>query len=796
MPTISSLFTPDASKALMLYKNLGKNTPAQVRSTLKVNANLSNQVLFITPGTAGGGATVQVISFPLVTTDNTNQPLIIGIYGNDTDNLAPISIPGDRLFQSTSSLVAKIFADKYQLPVLAADPLNLDAPPGADPDRLHYVFTDPDFTPTIAGIPALFPVPIGIQPPVGWVLDTAVDIPETDFPCEAGRIWIKALAHVFQYHQGSPIHLDAGTFDPADLDPAPFAPFSMAPTVSTAYQMLPPSAEQYGFARAVAREGIEAARGQPQAGEVPPAAEATSEREDSVLKRQAASIQQVVTAVLEANGKNSADNAPQSRSDREATKAVADTKIRYQLMLARIEEITDPNEPEVKILSLVLPVINDVFVKILDTSKLPEATRMIKEQFKSHIQRKSQSRDFHDRSSDFNTSAFDGPLVTALKRAQWADRSLALEPDSAKDQIGLYHFAPPRTGTVEYQERVAAENKSYRQESVGESKTRIHAKAHELNHSGRLESETDLNSTIANFAAIITFISKEAKNSELWKMIQQLHDIWLDVDGRTWIATHVGPHKYIIAAIVLEFQQILAQYVKIANNLEYRIAVQDGKQIDPRAYQEANERARHVIRTMNNVIPGMTLGHLIIESRACSHFYIEDQATKDKRRAERQAQERTLATRPTQRDFTGSRRDETRTSHRNSNSNSYSNSNGNGNSNSNSNNNNNNSNSNSNSNNNRNNAAPELSPEQVAILKGQGVLKYTGPPNSRMPPILDILDLNGSSGLSRICMSFITKDRCCRWGTSCRQKHTRRTGDLTGPNNLKLTAFVNHSPHL
>ena len=64
-------------------------------------------------------------------------------------------------------------------------------------------------------------------------------------------------------------------------------------------------------------------------------------------------------------------------------------------------------------------------------------------------------------------------------------------------------------------------------------------------------------------------------------MVQQLHDIWLDVDGRTWIATHVGPHKYIIAAIVLEFQQIIAQYVKIANNLEYRIAVQEESRSTP-----------------------------------------------------------------------------------------------------------------------------------------------------------------------------------------------------------------------
>jgi hypothetical protein len=67
--------------------------------------------------------------------------------------------------------------------------------------------------------------------------------------------------------------------------------------------------------------------------------------------------------------------------------------------------------------------------------------------------------------------------------------------------------------------------------SVGETKNLISAKAHNLDHTGRLETVTDLHSTIADFAAIITFITKEATKSELWKMVIKLHDIWLDTNG-------------------------------------------------------------------------------------------------------------------------------------------------------------------------------------------------------------------------------------------------------------------------
>jgi hypothetical protein len=283
-----------------------------------------------------------------------------------------------------------------------------------------------------------------------------------------------------------------------------------------------------------------------------------------------------------------------------------------------------------------LPDINPVWASILETSKLPDAVRTTKEQFGYHTHQRAQSRDFHDRSSDFNPKAINGPFVTALKRASWADKNVSQEPESLKDQIGLYHLAPPRTGTVEYEARVAAELVTYRQECVGESKTRINAKAHNLDYSGRLESVTDFNSTIVNFTMIITFIAENAKDSELWKAISKFHDIYLDSDGKAWLGAHLGAQKYIIAAVILEFQQVIAIHVRIANNLKCRLAVQGEQRIKSQAYRDANEKSRHVITTMTNLIPGVTLGHLITEPSACKHFYVGDQAAKEKQRADKQ----------------------------------------------------------------------------------------------------------------------------------------------------------------
>jgi hypothetical protein len=120
--------------------------------------------------------TIGVLTFFILIIDKNNRPCLIGTFGNDTDNLAPTAIPGDLLHQSISTLVPTALATKYDLPVLAVDPLTLEPPPpstaGAGPDRLHYIFTDPAFAPVIAVLPATFLVPIGIPAPLGWDFST------------------------------------------------------------------------------------------------------------------------------------------------------------------------------------------------------------------------------------------------------------------------------------------------------------------------------------------------------------------------------------------------------------------------------------------------------------------------------------------------------------------------------------------------------------------------------------------------------------------------------------------------
>jgi hypothetical protein len=241
---------------------MAKSTPADARSATKINPSLSNHFIFIAPATDGKGPTIQALSFPMLSADSNNQSRIIGSYGDDDNNLAPISIPGNLLRDSTSTLVAIIIAARHDLllPAPEADPLNLDAPEEAEADRFHYIFEDPAHAPSIALIPIAFPVPRGIEPPIGWDLSSGAEMTEADFANDAGRAWVKAVTQVVNHQANKPIHLDQSVFNLDDLTLDPFLDFSITNDITSPYKMLSPADPQHNYALNVARENANQAR--------------------------------------------------------------------------------------------------------------------------------------------------------------------------------------------------------------------------------------------------------------------------------------------------------------------------------------------------------------------------------------------------------------------------------------------------------------------------------------------------------------------------------------------------------
>jgi hypothetical protein len=161
----------------------------------------------------------------------------------------------------------------------------------------------------------------------------------------------------------------------------------------------------------------------------------------------------IIKAAIAAPGPSTKE--PQSRTGRETCKAIQDAVARYQLMFAWLTITADPNNTDVQIVTVKLLAISEVFLEILDTTKISEAVRMTQEQITYHLAQRSTSKTFDGASMNYDSKALDAPKVKALKRAHWADRPLSIEPKSVKDKLGIYHFAPPRIDSFQYQQGVA-----------------------------------------------------------------------------------------------------------------------------------------------------------------------------------------------------------------------------------------------------------------------------------------------------------------------------------------------------
>jgi hypothetical protein len=233
---------------------------------------------------------------------------------------------------------------------------------------------------------------------------------------QAVRAWIKAVAHLLTYHAGQPILSNPTVFKTTDLNLAPFAGHGMAPNVSIDYVMLNPTEEQYRFVLNVKRGSIN------------------------------------MNEIIKIATPGPSTKEPQSHINRETHKTVQDTVTQYQLMFTRLTSTAAPKDTNVQIISVNLPAISNVFKEILNTTKVSKVVRMTQEQFTYHLTQRSTSKTLHDASVNYNAKALNAPKVTALKRAHWADHPLSIEPDSIKDRVGIYHFAPPRTGSYQYEQ--------------------------------------------------------------------------------------------------------------------------------------------------------------------------------------------------------------------------------------------------------------------------------------------------------------------------------------------------------
>jgi hypothetical protein len=781
---ISKLFDEDAEKANQLFRHLAKRTPQHAVNAIRLNSNLTIQLLFMAEGK------IRVLSFPTITTDaNTFALRVIGSQGDEIDNLAPIAFGGELLHQVFSTLVPTDVTDKFELPTLDEDPIQLDPPPpstlGPGPGRLNVTINKPGDSPKIATWPATFALPLGFTAPTQAKLNDPASLTEEDVPCEAALAWIRAAAYAIDQHGGKPIHSDPTIFIQADLNGAlPFDQLEMAKTIEVSVTMLNPVDPQHAFVLDIARAHIKARQqlkgiaAQTGAGGTTADAAAAAVAAAAAANNgggMAAQLAAVVTAAVSASA---AANKPKvTRAEKEADSNVDEIIARYQLMFASIENEEDPHNPGAYIKVVKFPEISREMRKIIETTKLSDATRTMQEQFAHHLNKRSESRLNQDTNIDYNIHSLDATTVNAVKRAIWNDEQLSMDPKSIQSKLGVYTFSPHSADSKQWQERVEAGRLIFRQESVGEDKSRINAKQHALDYSGRMITVTDLHATVANMWAMCCFVCNRADHSEMWKMVVKLQLLWHHTSGKRWLQQNRGT-RHLICCMILEVQGIIGSFVEIANSMEYRNALLAGDNIDPRAYMAANQRSRDIIETNYRMISRGNLGDFVMEPPICKEFQTIDL---DSGPAAPPPATPPPTTPARNRGDAGGRDSgrngspNTPTGRGNGTPGRGAGAPGRGGG-------------------ARNASPPAITQDEITALKLKGLIKYTGS-ERRIPCPVDIYERNGSAGLTKLCMNFVVRERYCRYGNNCQFKHVPAMSALTTENKEKFQNFISNHNH-
>jgi hypothetical protein len=393
---------------------------------------------------------------------------------------------------------------------------------------------------------------------------------------------------------------------------------------------------------------------------------------------------------------------------------------------------------------------------------------MFQEQFAQHLQLRGESPLAQDASVNFNVHGLDAAMVGALKRADWNDAKLNLDPLSIKSKLGIYNFAPHSLDSKKWLQQVEDGRLIFRQENVGEDKTKVAAKSHELDCSGRMTSASDLHMTISNLWAMSSFITEEAGQSEPWKSMTRLQGLWHSSDGKNWLDANRAT-RHLVYSLMLECQSILGACVTISNSLPYRQAAAAKLTISPRAHINANTHARDVMRTNVRMVDRLNLGHLIMQPAISRHFQIYDERGEQLQvnpgpNRERNRQ-RGGADAPPRFPPVGNHPDQNRDRH------------------------------------NRNGppgppatrTGPPLGnlpQDQINAQKLIGLVRFNGA-GFRVPVPVDVFELNGTTeGLAKPCMNHLCRDRFCRHGNECNMKHINSSRGFTPENKTKFQNFV------
>jgi hypothetical protein len=467
----------------------------------------------------------------------------------------------------------------------------------------------------------------------------------------------------------------------------------------------------------------------------------------------AADLQQLI---LQLRTQPAAAPVPTTASaERKRAKESKGATIKYRLLFGRTIEVVGPSDPSSKLASIQLAELTPVFLQVLQASKITAAVQFFQDEIEHTVKGLSASDNFLDSMSDVPVGMFDGVFVQCLRSFRWAKDPFNMDKESVRDRLGIPHFAAPRQETVQYKERVAAGRTIFRQEQVGEDKSRLSRKLSELYRFGRMQNAASIHVMLANFWLFGVLAIKDfaIHPPDIWITLKEFLTALKSPQGKNWTGLHVSvPHVFY--HMVGDLHGMIIPFVDLASTYNYNEAVKNNQPIAAQAYADALYHAMtHVLR-LRTVFASGDLGEYRDVPLLMSLFSIATDS--DGTRSDTTPIKREPPRRP-QQAVTPDERPTGRPTQRA--------------------------------------VAPTLTPDQIKVLKTRGLVGFKG---QRKPPVANDIwvDNPKTKKKSMLCSNFSTVGYYCRFGDACGFFHFRSLRDLLEGPRAAYKAFVEQSDQL
>ena len=607
----SRAFPRDPTKETQVASLFRADCDPDFRAQHRMNPELTKQYAVIVEGR------IAAITRPtLASVQGNNGAVILGSLSDTINTIVPAKVSKDALLGHFVSLVPTGAVDGLDLPTAPEEPQHLEAPQpddGSNPpppgfERLHFEVHDAADVPKAVAFPVALPIPIGTKIPIGHSINDPLTPDQSDW--QLFRAWFAAHQYTYQYNNYTSISAGGLLFEADAFSGPQFDVLLMHPDIGNlSLELLFPHDPHHKNVMDIMHQE-QRSTWLAVAESIPDIADNAQQGPNQLGQLD---LQALVAGAIQAGTQQSPTK--RTLTEEEHLSHASDIQARYSVAFAAV--VTDPDDAS----SHVVPAtISDSFAAIIKTSKQNIAMRQAQDTLGTTLRKAIDSDSRIQAGCTLVESQLDGPLLTRLRGFQHMTTPIVQDPARVQSELTAFNFLTVRADSVTYQDRIRSGLRVEAQVLMGEDKTKQARRVTDLYFQGKQESLVDVLAAISNIFILFSLISADFKDSALWLVLQAYYKACSTTHARGWADMH-RDNPVVFHNMMVDVANIMAPFMALGNQLEYRQAVTNQQPISPEAYAQPSKHGHFIVAQLAQLLAHMQAGRYKDEPCTYAYFF-------------------------------------------------------------------------------------------------------------------------------------------------------------------------------